>query len=216
MVTTFTISNGILTFNEGIDVIDLSFHEKNEQVEKIIIPATATKRYGLPTIPLYDLPNLKYILVEDGNPVFDSRENCNAVIETATNTLMMGCANTVIPSTVEAIYDDAFTSCYELKELNLPENIKIIHPTAFSNCFGLKEITIPKTMQIVDQMAFAGCENLEMVKFEGEDTRLGKDVFCYCHKLSKILVPKAAVDKYREQLSKDFQNAVTSDIYIAE
>lgn len=209
METTFTISNGTLTFNEGIEVIDLSFLEKNEQVEKIIIPATATKRYGLPTIPLYDLPNLKYILVEDGNPVFDSRENCNAVIETATNTLMMGCANTVIPSTVEAIYDDAFTSCYELKELNLPENIKIIHPTAFCNCFGLKEITIPKTMQIVDQMAFAGCENLEMVNFEGEDTRLGKDVFRYCHNLSKILVPKAAVEKYKEQLAEDFQDAVT-------
>jgi hypothetical protein len=64
-------------------------------------------------------------------------------------------------------------------------------------------------MQIVDQMAFAGCENLEMVNFEGEDTRLGKDVFRCCHNLSKILVPKAAVEKYKEQLAEDFQDAVT-------
>ena len=163
---------------------------------------------GLPTIPLYDLPNLKYIIVEEGNPIFDSRENCNAVIETATNTLMMGCVNSVIPSTVVAIYDNAFTSCYELKELNLPENVKMIYSTAFSNCFGLKSIVIPKTVQLVDSFAFEGCENLEMVTFEGKDTKLGDDVFRYCHKLSKILVPNAAVEKYKEQLGEELQNIV--------
>jgi hypothetical protein len=208
METTFTISNGTLTFVEGTEVIDLTFLEKTESVEKIIIPATAIEMSGLPTIPLYDLPNLKYIIVEEGNPIFDSRENCNAVIETATNTLMMGCVNSVIPSTVVAIYDNAFTSCYELKELNLPENVKMIYSTAFSNCFGLKSIVIPKTVQLVDSFAFEGCENLEMVTFEGKDTKLGDDVFRYCHKLSKILVPNAAVEKYKEQLGEELQNIV--------
>ena len=210
METPFTISNGILTFLEGTEVIDLTSLEKTELVEKIIIPATATRMCCLPTIPLHDLPNLKYIVVEEGNPVFDSRDDCNAVIETKTNTLLMGCANTVIPSTVVTIFDDAFSSCDALKVVNLPENVTTINPTAYSYCSGLRSLSIPKTVLLVDHWAFEGCNNLETVWFNGEDTKLGEDVFRYCHKLDAIYVPKGTEEKYKMQLAEEFQDIVYS------
>ena len=210
METPFTITDGTLTFVEGTEVIDLTLLEKTELVEKIIIPATATRMCGLPTIPLYNLPNLKYLVVEDGNPVFDSRNECNAVIETKTNTLMMGCANTVIPSTVVAIYDDAFNNCEGLKAVHLPENVTTINPTAYSYCLGLKSLSIPKTVLLVDHWAFEGCDNLETVWFNGEDTKLGEDVFRYCHKLDAIYVPKGTEEKYNQQLAEEFKDIVYS------
>ena len=51
--------------------------------------------------------NLEHIFVDECNAVYDSRNNCNAIIETATNTLIRGCKNTVVPDGV-TIAPDAF------------------------------------------------------------------------------------------------------------
>ena len=45
-----------------------------------------------------DCHNLTSIVVAEDNTIYDSREDCNAIIETATNTLITGCKNTVIPN----------------------------------------------------------------------------------------------------------------------
>lgn len=55
-----------------------------------------------------DCPKLESIVVDGDNPVFDSRDNCNAIIDTQANTLLIGCKGTVIPSSVVSIGDDAF------------------------------------------------------------------------------------------------------------
>ena len=54
---------------------------------------------------------LTSIIVEDDNPVFDSRNDCNAIIETSSNTLIKGCKNTIIPEGVTRIGDYAFYGC---------------------------------------------------------------------------------------------------------
>ena len=51
---------------------------------------------------------LESIVVESGNTVYDSRENCNAIIETATNTMLSGCRNTTIPNSVTSLGDGCF------------------------------------------------------------------------------------------------------------
>ena len=59
------------------------------------------------------------IKVEEGNPVYDSRNNCNAIIETATNTLILGCKNTIIPNTVTSIGTEAFLTCLGLNTITI-------------------------------------------------------------------------------------------------
>ena len=72
--------------------------------------------------------------VDKENKVYDSRGNCNAIIETATNTLIYGCKNTVIPNTVTKIGEDAFAYCVALKSIEIPNSVTDIKSGAFWDC----------------------------------------------------------------------------------
>ena len=87
---------------------------------------------------------LESITVDSENPVYDSRNNCNAIIETATNTLITGCKNTIIPSDVTRIGNNAFRACTELTSVTIPSGVTHIGDYAFLNC-GLTEIYVLAT-----------------------------------------------------------------------
>lgn len=76
-------------------------------------------------------PNLTNISVENGNTVYDSRDNCNAIIKTATNTLVVGCKNTVIPNSITSIGRNAFDGCTELTSIEIPNSVTSIGIYAF-------------------------------------------------------------------------------------
>lgn len=78
--------------------------------------------------------------VEDGNIVYDSRDNCNAIIEKSTNTLLFGCMNTIIPNSVTKIGKEAFYGCAYMTSITIPNNIISIGENAFTNCSGLLRI----------------------------------------------------------------------------
>ena len=86
--------------------------------------------------------NLSSITVVAANTIYDSRDNCNAIIETSTNTLIAGCLSTVIPESVTAIGGYAFYECTGLSEVTIPEGVTSIDDYAFSNCSGLTSITV--------------------------------------------------------------------------
>ena len=79
----------------------------------------------------YDCSSLTSIVVESGNTTYDSRENCNAIIETATNTLIAGCQNTIIPNSVTSIGDGAFYDCSSLTSITIPNSVTSIGEEAF-------------------------------------------------------------------------------------
>ena len=89
---------------------------------------------------------LTSISVEEGNTFFDSRENCNALIETATNKLVAGCRNTIIPNSVTSIGDCAFRNCEALTSITIPESVTSIGDEAFKRCLGLTSVTIPNSV----------------------------------------------------------------------
>ena len=60
---------------------------------------------------------LEKITVESGNSCYDSRDNCNSIIDTETNTLIVGCKNSVIPNSVTSIVDYAFSECSGLAKI---------------------------------------------------------------------------------------------------
>ena len=104
--------------------------------------------------------NLTSIIVPNGNLRYDSRNDCNAIIETANNSLVIGCNQTVIPNGITEIVDDAFNSCRGLRSIILPQSIKIIGSFAFSSCDNLASIIIPDNVESIGVGAFAGCNML--------------------------------------------------------
>ena len=93
-----------------------------------------------------DCPSLSTIIVEEGNRYYDSRNNCNAIIETSTNTLIEGSQNTIIPNTVARIGNGAFSGHTHLTAIHIPNSVTQIMGNAFGNCTGLTCITVPSSV----------------------------------------------------------------------
>lgn len=111
---------------------------------------------------------LSSIIVEPGNKVYDSRDNCNAVIVTETNKLIAGCQGSKIPETVTAI--DSYAFYYGgLISINIPESVTSIGSYAFFLCSDLKSITIPKNVTSIGAYAFGKCYQLESIQFNAEN-----------------------------------------------
>ena len=117
----------------------------------------------------YNCSGLTSIVVEEGNEFYDSRENCNAIIEIVSNKLLSGCKNTVIPSSVTDIGDDAFGGCSGLTNVVIPDSVTSIGEYTFGNCIGLTSIVIPSSVTEIDECAFEGCTNLKCIKVPAKE-----------------------------------------------
>ena len=110
---------------------------------------------------------LMSITVKEGNPVYDSRDNCNAIVNTNNNTLLWGCKNTTIPSSVTGIAGYAFTDCKSF--LTIPSNVTSLGPYAFYHCKSLTSITIPSSVTYIGNSLFTGCTNLSSVIVDADN-----------------------------------------------
>ena len=143
---------------------------------------------------------LTSLVVESGNSVYDSRNNCNAIIETATNTLIAGCKSTKIPSGVTSIGDYAFFSCTGLTSVNIPNSVTSIGKQAFYYCTGLTSVTIPNGMTSIGYWAFEKCSNLTSVTVEMTTPfTLGSDAFNNISNSCKLYVPANTKSSYLEK-----------------
>lgn len=132
-------------------------------------------------------PNLKSIVVEEGNEKYDSRENCNAIVETATNTLVCGTENSTIPSTITAIGNGAFAET-GLKNIVIPEGITSIELQAFENCQDLESVTLPQSLKKLGYHVFANSGLTSLVIPEGI-TYLPQGTFNGCKNLETVTLP---------------------------
>ena len=151
-------------------------------LESIIIPSSVTQIQGL----LFSQSNnIRSIEVAQNNKVYDSRDNCNAIIETATNTLIYACSYSTIPSSVTTIGSYAFSGCEYLASIDIPNSVTTIEDYAFSNCKRLTQITcranVPPTI----------------------DTR----TFYNVDKSIPVYVPASSIDAYKSaQYWSEFTN----------
>ncbi|MBP3830287.1 MAG: leucine-rich repeat protein [Bacteroidaceae bacterium] len=89
---------------------------------------------------IYNCPNLACISVDEGNTIFDSREGCNAIIKTSTNTLIASCKNSVIPESVTALGNYAFFKTDGLTKLELPAGLTSIGKSGIRDCSSFTTI----------------------------------------------------------------------------
>ena len=134
--------------------------------------------------------SLTSITVDKGNKVYDSRNNCNAIIETDTNTLISGCQSTVIPNSVTSIDSGAFWGCWSLTSITIPDSVTSIGTSAFWYCHSLTSITISDSVTSIGSEAFWGCRSLTSITIPDSVTSIGTSAFVDCDSLTSITVDK--------------------------
>ncbi len=155
-----------------------------EDFTKIFIPASVTK---LSYLSFNSCIHLTSIVVDANNQVYDSRSNCNAIVETASNTIIKGCPNTTIPNTVTEIGDHAFKDyTTTLTTISIPNSVRKIGKLAFGACYNLTSITIPNTVTYIGEGAFRNCTSIASITIPSSVNYIGANAFVGCTKLTSI------------------------------
>ena len=166
-------------------------------ITTVTIPRSVTniaKRNG--ESPFHGCNSLISIIVESGNTVYDSRNNCNAIIETATNELIAGCKTTIIPNSVASIGYNSMCSFKDLTSISIPNSVTSIAFGAFQNC-GLTSVTIPNSVTSIDSYAFSGCSGLTSVIVKRETpVDITSDVFTNRGNAT-LYVPQGCIAAYK-------------------
>lgn len=96
----------------------------------------------IPEYAFLGCTGLTSIVVDKNNGTYDSRDNCNAIIEISTNELIVGCKKTLIPNSVTSIGRNAFLGCTGLSSVTIPNSVTSIGDNAFGDCTGLHSLII--------------------------------------------------------------------------
>lgn len=168
--------------------------------------------------------NLRSIVVVKGNSKYDSRDNCNALIVTATNALLLGCRNTVIPEGIKTIADLAFSYCKGLAYINIPNSVTSIIPNGstrssfrgsdlkeiefhcgkleswlFNEQTSLEKVVLGSEVTSIKDRAFHGCTNMStVVSYIQEPFAFGLSAFNFenTYNTCKLIVPAGTRDAY--------------------
>lgn len=144
--------------NEGLEYIDAGAFIDCKNLRYVYIPSTVKR---IEASPFSGCDQLEKIVVSPDNPYYDSRGECNAIIDTAKNMLVSGCHTTQIPDDVVEIGCIAFASTEKLEEITIPDSVKKIEWNAFKYCKNLQHVRFSKHLEYIGEGAFAYCEKLE-------------------------------------------------------
>ena len=145
------------TIPSGVTCIDHYAFLDCSSLNAVFIPKSVTSIGGN---PFYGCSGLTSILVQEGNPVYDSRDGCNAIIKTASNILVVGCMNTIIPAGVTSIGYGAFDNCSALTSISIPNSVTTIESYAFNGCSSLTSVTVMASQPLsITESTFSNCAN---------------------------------------------------------
>ena len=174
--------------SNGVEEIELHAFQNCKSLKYISIPESVNRITGC--ICNGNCPNFNKIDLAPNNPTYDCRDNCLAIIETATNTLVSGCSNSTIPNTVTKIGRSAFHFCIGLASITIPNSVQSIDTWGFYSCENLKSVELGNSLTHIGPMAFIRCSSLESIIIPKSVTEIEYDVFAGCEKLTAISVEK--------------------------
>ena len=157
----------------------------------IVIPSSVT---SIGVAAFGSTHSLQSIIVEDGNSVYDSRDNCNAIIKTSNNMLVAGCINTTIPNSVTQIGSYGFSGCINLSSITIPNSVTWIGNYAFNNCTSLTSITIPNSVTGIGSYAFHYCSSLTTITLSDGLKDIGEFALANCSSLTSITFPNSVTN----------------------
>lgn len=171
-----------LVIPEGVETLESNSISKCNSITSFVLPASVTclsNTFGGVS------KNLLSLSVAPGNPIYDSRGNCNAIIESATNTLVRGCATSVIPNTITAVGAWSFSGG-ELESIEIPNKVASIGEFAFQDN-NFKEIIIPASVSEIGWSAFTKCNKLEKITIFSRDCKIGSGAFSKNSSLKEVI-----------------------------
>ena len=199
-------SSGTITIGNSANIENFSIGDYVERIPAGLINGSKVQSITIPASvklidngAFLDCANLTSIVVKQDNATFDSRNNCNAIIETASNTLLVGCKNSFIPNTINMIGDFAFTRCTELTSINIPNSVVSIgtgaeyngyhDKGAFNGCTGITSLTIPNSVVTIGRNAFYDCQNISYLKMSESLREIREGAFRHCERLENVTLP---------------------------
>lgn len=178
----------------GIETIGYSAFKGCSGLASIHIPASVKSiSNSFLRNPFEGSSGLVSITVDSDNPVYDSRNDCNAIISTANDSLILGCVNTIIPDDIKVIGRSAFSGCTGLTSIEIPSEVDKIYQSAF-NCKNVKTITCHSTTPpTIFEYSFK-------YYYEEYDPQLGITTVLsdYIYNNAILYVPTGCVPKYKE------------------
>ena len=198
---------GFITIPNSVKYIGSEAFSSCSSLGYITIPNNVE---SIGSVAFWGCSGLTSIKVESGNQYYDSRNNCNAIIETNTNTLVAGCKNTIIPNSVTSIGYSAFYNCSGLTSITIPNSVASIGNYAFYGCSGLTSVTIPNSVTSIGWMAFYCCSGLTKVISNIEKPfKISSDVFYSISSDAELFVPQGTKSLYESTEGwKNFKNIV--------
>ena len=172
-----------ITFSEGLKSIGYWAFNAT-LLESVVIPASVN---DIDPRAFNRCDSLKVIKVKKGNKVYDSRKRCNAIIESESDKLVLGCNESSIPCNVKIIGADAFAEC-TIKEVKFPASLELIESNAFRGCKELKKVVVPGNVKVIESGAFSDCSIKEVIIEDGVE-KIGSGAFYDCSKLKSVTLP---------------------------
>ena len=180
-----------VSFPDSLEKIGFTAFYNCESLENIYIPENVNT---IATEAFSGCSNIKKIQVAVNNKVFDSRNNCNAVINTSNDELIVGCMNTRLDYGLKRIGQCAFRNVTGLYEINVPSSVASIGESAFYGCINLHNISLSENLQKIGERAFGSCEGITSIELPDGIKEIGSYVFSFCGNLKSIYIP-ASVER---------------------
>jgi hypothetical protein len=192
-----------VTIPEGIDELHVATFYECTNLQTVELPASLTE---VSYLAFMGCDNLANISIEK-NSKYHSADNC--LIETDTKTLIVGAANSVIPSdgSVETIGENAFYERAALSTIVIPDSVKNIGKLAFSGCTALRYVRMTG-IRVIGERAFSGCRAIKYLLVSNELQSIEEYALSQCNTLRTIYMKGNAADWEKVSCAQTVESAL--------